>query len=224
MRIVSSFHDYYDRALAHGHDDRLVFVRESRRLGTKDSGFNAFTSLVDLLPGGTQRRAADTSVTMEPYHVVVGTHAYPGIAMNVQQKGSAATTRMAYAAEDFTQYLTALSLRADDKAAGSFDRIGHLVAFLERAPLELPAGVTVEKRIALMLVRNSSIVLNPSLKSLEFFRRMGAQEVFQELEMYLGGVLAPENRPMVAIEDKYRIAQHGFDRNSFRRPPQKRST
>jgi hypothetical protein len=220
MRIVSSFHDYYDRALAHGHDDSLVFVRESQRLSSQDKGF---ASLVDLLPGSTQRQSAGISVSIEPFLVVVGTKAYPGVAMNTQQKAAAVTTRMAYSADDFREYLVGLGLRPDDKAAGLFDRIGRAVTFLERAPLELPSGLTVEKRIALMLVRNTSIVLNPSLKSLEFFRRMGAQEVFQELEMYLGGILAPENRPMVSIEDKYRIAQHGFDKHSFRRPPQKRS-
>lgn len=222
MRIVSSFHDYYDRALAHGHDERLVFVRESQRLSSMSPAFRNFSSAVDKLPGTAQRRAGDTSVSLEPFWVTVGEKAYPGVALNMQQKGAPAVTRMAYSAQDLTQYLEGLGLRADDKAAGTFDRIGRIVDFPGRQPLAMPPELTVQKRAALMLLRSTSVVLNPSLRSLEFYRRMSAQEVFQELEMYLGGVLAPENRPMVAIEDKYRIAQHGFDKHSFRRPPQKR--
>jgi hypothetical protein len=40
--------------------------------------------------------------------------------------------------------------------------------------------------------------------------------------MFLGAIAAPENKPPVEIEDKYRIAQHGFDRYSFRKAPTKR--
>lgn len=67
-----------------------------------------------------------------------------------------------------------------------------------------------------------ALTLNPVLRDLEFFRVYAAYAAYQEIDMFLGGVLAPESRPMVPIADRYRVEQHGFDERSFRKPPTKR--
>ena len=230
MRIVSSFHDYYDRALAHGHDDRLVFVRESQSINRYsypkpvNPDFVPFASLSDALPGGLQRTVARNTVHSDPFEIVMGGKTYRGVATDVLDGNRHRTLRVSYSADDLNAHLVSLGIETDDRKAGFFERTGHLTRFLAAPSREVPLELLAEKRVALLLVRSNDVVINPSLKALEFFRRMTATEVFQELEMFLGGVLAPENRPMVAIEDKYRIAEHGFDRYSFRRPPRKRQS
>ena len=62
--------------------------------------------------------------------------------------------------------------------------------------------------------------LNPTLKDLEFFKVQNPFTCFQELSMYIGGVLKQPDRPMVEITDKDRISKHGFDKYSFRKLPQ----
>jgi hypothetical protein len=46
---------------------------------------------------------------------------------------------------------------------------------------------------------------------------------YQELDMFVSGVMAPENKPMVAIDDKHKAYQHGFDCYSFRNGPTKKT-
>lgn len=226
MRIVSAFHDYYDSALAHGHDDRLTYVREPRTIlrGWRWND-DEFTFLDGDTPGSCDRATPDRSLQarIEPFLVVVGIKVYPGVAVTIPHSGRMPDVRMSYASEDLTRYLTSLGVSTDDKDSRFPGRLDRLATFLDRPVREVPVEFMVRHKAALMLVRTSNVVINAQLKSIEFYRRLTAAEVFQELEMFLGGVLAPENRPMVEIEDKHRITQHGFDKYSFRKAPQKRA-
>ena len=65
-------------------------------------------------------------------------------------------------------------------------------------------------------------VLNPTLKDYDFFRKFDVNQTFQEISMYIGGVLGGSSPPMAEIEDKYRIEAHGFDKWSFRRMPEEK--
>ena len=65
------------------------------------------------------------------------------------------------------------------------------------------------------------VTKNGSLKAFDFYRVMDTYKTYQELDMFLGGILAPENKPIIKIEDKFRIAEHGFDKWSFRKQSQK---
>lgn len=67
--------------------------------------------------------------------------------------------------------------------------------------------------------RPNALVLNPQLSSYQLYRVLGAEQAYQELAMFFGNLAMPEGNT-VAIEDKYRIAQHGFDRMSFRKGPE----
>lgn len=58
----------------------------------------------------------------------------------------------------------------------------------------------------------------PTLKDVEFFKVMDAYTIYQELEMWIGGVLPNAGRPMVTISDHDKVGKHGFDPKwSFRR-------
>jgi hypothetical protein len=224
MRIVSPFHDYYDRALAYGHDDRLVFVRQTQRIDpSMKEELKPFSSLMARLPGGGTRQTSERTLSVDTYLVVVGTKAYPAAAVKIMANRELQSVRIAYSSEDFKQYVVTQGFELENPQPFWYGRrnFDHLTAFLDRPQPEVPMTLLAEKRIALMLVSDGDVVINPSLKQFEFFRCLAPTEVFQELEMFLGGVLAPENRPTVAIEDKYRIAQHGFDRYSFRQSPTK---
>lgn len=65
--------------------------------------------------------------------------------------------------------------------------------------------------------RNDVFITNPTLKDYEFYKVMDSYTAFQEIQMFIGGVLGIGEREMIEVEDKYKIAQHGFNKNSFRR-------
>ena len=66
--------------------------------------------------------------------------------------------------------------------------------------------------------RPSQLSVNPCLKSVQFYRRFGPREALQELSMFLGNIAAPDRVPVVVAE-KFRVLQHGFDGQSFRKRP-----
>lgn len=58
---------------------------------------------------------------------------------------------------------------------------------------------------------------NPSLIDMQFGKIMDAPTVFQTVQFYLTNQLVKTKDPD-EIEDKYRLANHGFDKYSFRHP------
>jgi hypothetical protein len=81
--------------------------------------------------------------------------------------------------------------------------------------------VLIEKYCASMRT-TTTLIINPCLKTIDFQRIKDPYSAFQEIAMYLGGVMGSSGRPMVKPADKYRIAAAGHDpKTSFRRdtPP-----
>lgn len=74
-----------------------------------------------------------------------------------------------------------------------------------------------EAKLYTNVLSDDRAVINPCLKRVEFFRCKDAYTVYQELDMFISGVLGEPGVPMVEITDKDRIKQHGFDEWSFRK-------
>jgi len=60
---------------------------------------------------------------------------------------------------------------------------------------------------------------NECLKGLDFFKVIDTYTAFQELQMFLGGMARP-NKPIPQVPDKDMVSIKGFDKWSFRKPPQ----
>ncbi|MBF0316301.1 MAG: hypothetical protein HQK52_22980 [Oligoflexia bacterium] len=60
------------------------------------------------------------------------------------------------------------------------------------------------------------IVTNPGLQEISFQKVLDPFTTFQEISMYLGGVLGSAERSTLAISDEVKAQQHGFDRYSFK--------
>jgi hypothetical protein len=59
--------------------------------------------------------------------------------------------------------------------------------------------------------------LNPLLKDYEFYKVFDTFQAFQEVEMFMGGVLGAGEKEITEVADKYKITQHGFNKFSFRK-------
>lgn len=69
--------------------------------------------------------------------------------------------------------------------------------------------------------RLSKFIVNPLLKNYEFYKVFDTVQAFQEVQMFMGGVLGKGEKEIVEVQDKYKITQHGFDYKwSFRKEPQ----
>ena len=59
--------------------------------------------------------------------------------------------------------------------------------------------------------------INPLLKDYEFYKVFDTFQAFQEVSMFMGGVLGANEKEITVVADKYKITQYGFDKFSFRK-------
>ena len=62
---------------------------------------------------------------------------------------------------------------------------------------------------------NTAVVLNPRLKEIGFSKIMSAQNVIQEIELFLNKISNPETD--IEFSNNLKIINAGFDKNSFRK-------
>jgi hypothetical protein len=62
---------------------------------------------------------------------------------------------------------------------------------------------------------------NVSLRDYQFYKIFDACTAYQELDMFVAGMYAPEGKPPVEVADKFKQQQHGFDCYSFKKGPTK---
>jgi hypothetical protein len=66
-------------------------------------------------------------------------------------------------------------------------------------------------------ISNKNIVYNPRLMDYHFYREVDAVSAFQEISMFISGVLGGQSPKLVQLSDKDLIAKRGFDKWSFRK-------
>lgn len=71
-------------------------------------------------------------------------------------------------------------------------------------------------------IHQNTVTVNPILGNWQFYKVFDPYRTFQELEMFIGGVLAGEDNPMEGIADKDLAKAKGYDCMSFRKEPTKR--
>jgi hypothetical protein len=245
VRIIGG-HDYYDSGLAYGQDESVVFVREKekllerellkipviggipriRKIGTKKS--------YDIVHHG-EWNGKNGRWSMESLTVVFCGHVYGGIKLTHTTFGYSYTTeKIFWDRPEFEEFLKKLGMEI---APGS--KFSRLVEAEERKSqsfanykLEGDAlNAVLENRvvIATRSLRNRyedrrgqcSFTVNcDNLKDLQFYKVKDAFTAFQEISMFVGGVLPREGNPMASIADEeVRIHKAGFDaKTSFRHP------
>lgn len=69
---------------------------------------------------------------------------------------------------------------------------------------------------------DGGLIVNNNLKDLHFFEKIDAFTAYQEISMYMGGVI-PRNTPeLIEVSDKSMIEKKGFNECSFRKMPDTR--
>jgi hypothetical protein len=224
MRIISKFHDYYDSALKQGFDKETVYVREIRQ---------------------TQFTPADAPLRMNstyglPYQVsflILGFcgQLYKVIQVEDQTVPGARHSHYFYSWSDFEIYAKAQDIGLDWGGKGDKRPYRWRVHSNNAKDLEHhynsmdPSSLQkyfVEKNVPIFIYQpwtTNTYLLNEnaSLKEIEFFKVKDVFTCFQDIYMYVSGVLNQRENPMVSISNQDKIDKHGFDDYSFRKLPTK---
>jgi hypothetical protein len=144
--------------------------------------------------------------------------------------GAQASVTYCWTEQQFTQWLGQHHLAYGDSDA-------DLRAYFEPARLQAAAREMVVEHRWTILVHDPGgdwfhvsrawsrvpwHVDQPVLRHVGFARAVPPHLLFQEIEMWLGGVLAAVGKPLIRVSDTDRAAKHGMDHTSFRRPPSKK--
>ena len=83
-------------------------------------------------------------------------------------------------------------------------------------------GIDIYARWHGTLDKKNSFIVNPILRDYQFARVIDPYTAFQEIQMYVSGVLGVnKDGTEFPSTEKEKVAQHGMDKWSFRRPPSK---
>ena len=263
MRIIGKTHDYYDSALAFGHDKNVVFERVEENhvkrwnhplpegydfmepnLGSRSTVFGRSLNEHDS-------NKKDHEFSYFPFTIAFCGRLYPGIRLDMR-KGSTGVWAydFAYSFEAYVSLLHQNGLKfigterkrlwrysersgspiKEDDCKKYFERAGedHITFFAEkRKPIVVydkdsaPSGSTALLRF------------NPELKLWSFYKVFSAYTAFQELDMFISGVMSspdagaptkrkPKRPNPVDISDEDLRDKKGFDDMSFKKAPTKK--
>lgn len=203
MRIISKFKDYYDIGLQMGVDEDITYVRKETFLPELEKGEKEDRS---YLRGWT---AKETRLASGEYYI-----GFCGTVRSLVclEKGGYTNPEhvVCYSVEDYNKYRD-LGFSARRTSGGDYYYRNRFFETYEDHDQFRKHGVPI-----FVDVDYRFTVLNPCLKWFDFAKVVDAYTAFQEVSMYVSGVLGIEGNKMVEIEDKYRLAGHGYDKSSFR--------
>jgi hypothetical protein len=245
MRIIGG-HDYYDSALAYGQDSEVVFVREHREISDGDCPLYAGYPHT-ILKGNRWRNSCQLvlknkdELELLPISIYVAGKHYGGI--RVVKTNSNETLNVFWKYDDFVTWLAGFgrevaksSKRSKwEKADIEKDVFPDLETFfIPKNATEQQLEWLIENRIvtAVWCERNNrgyyrrhpimwfcnSAENGKSLRDYGFPKAVDPYTLFQEISMFVGGVLPRNPNTMIEITDNVvKLAKHGFDKWTFRR-------
>lgn len=207
MRLISKFHDYYDTAIGYGIDPNCVYERKtekfrrpSLKLGKVDTPFTRIRKIFKI-PRGEGL-----------FQIIFCGKIYTGYT----GKDSCIT----YGNEEVLDAIK----KDEDKYHVRFYsswRFNDLKRILESKLAEDKImKLHHDTGIPVIYVDENKVIYNPMLSDYSFYKVMDSYSAFQEISMFISGVLGGQSPKIVQLPDKDILTKHGFDKMSFRKEKQ----
>lgn len=249
MRIFSKFHDYYDKALGYGIDPNITYERKEeeitelikKRYDLKDKVQKIHDDVFDF----RMEKINSSELKVEAKTVVLFCgRVYFCIKIGYKIKDypyDRFVTEFIYTFDAFEKAITLHSKINLEHGitTGIFDGTkSKLVTIARRFRMLFEKQGTVSSTAVdlhfeldapiiafdydLIYIYSKKIKAykNRCLKNMDFYKIVDPFTAFQELSMFIGGVMGGKSPSMIEVTDKDRIAKHGFDKFSFRKEKQ----
>jgi len=238
MRIISKFHDYYDIGMSQGQDQTLIYHRVPTVGINKASYLSA--SRIDFEEETSAHRLPPSDANALSYQrIVVG---FCGKVYQCYVMGADVTPYQQSTIRITSCCYDALSVKNFIEGYGAKETIKN---FYSKPHLWRSEGIkyaTVQRRFdewkpdkyfdefiklkaPLFVVdrcnmgREIRMTINLELTIFQFYKVVDPYTAFQEIAMFIGGVLGVGEPFMIEIEDKYKIEAKGFNDQSFKTRP-----
>lgn len=245
MRIISDFHDYYDIGLSYGIDPQCVYTRKTEKFRYKHplariETVNEESIFIDKVQHVTDQfpniyLEKSGLEVLATYKVLFCGDIYYGATYRPDPKNShVEATSYTYESmiREVNKYhslkeMERLLTKNKHRRRYHGSRGADVQDWDSVYPVQKNSKVMelhIEYGTPIVLVRYDdryiacSITKNPNLSTIEFYRCLDPYTAFQELSMFISGVMGGQAPPMVKISDKDRFEKHGFDSiTSFRK-------
>lgn len=238
MRIISKFHDYYDIGMSQGQDQSLIYHRTPVEGVRKVSAYyDDAVPFEDETHLNTLMLSDANAISFE--RVVVGFcgRVYLCYIMGSQVKPYHAPpveiTCCCYnatAVKNFIrEYSTKAELKIFHEKPHPWRTAGLNYANIQRRFEEWNTDKYYDEFIRLkapiFVVRRGNygrelkLIVNAKLTPFQFYKMVDPYTAYQEIAMFIGGVLGVGEPFMIEIEDKYKIEAKGFNDQSFKTRP-----
>lgn len=222
MKIYSKFRDFYDIGLQYGVDPHCKYIRKTEEIYRDDPRHDEIARTIGAYGGDTPSKYDNVSA----YHRVLFC-------------GKMFLCVEIYGGPEDSFFYTYDSLYRFAKARGNRDLLKDVTGVnanrfwkhktIEQVFYNYPTD-RVEQLVDISIEFGSPIIqlttghyrddvvrLNPCLNNIKFVKVLDPFTAFQELSMFISGIMGGQAPPMVEISDKVRLEKHGFDKiKSFR--------
>lgn len=228
MRIISNFKDYYDGAMKYGQDPFIVYERFCDKLDCK----NDISKLERNYVWTWQKRSffENFSIDYKSFNSCV-----IGFCGKFYKTLKTADDKLKYFynAESVMKYVFSNTrvTSVNEKAIHSFKKqVKQFFAYnLKQTHPDFVQWMTTifqDKNTPYFVIEKVnrdevSLVLNPILWSYDFYKVMNPVQAYQEISMYVGGILRQPTKNTVEISDKDIAIKKGFGHKyAFKKEPQ----
>jgi hypothetical protein len=227
MRIISPFVDYYDGVQGMGIDKSVVYNRQTEKL-TMPIPVKISTSWYDRIKGEVKiyipSHYYKTGISYheeESILVFFAGKVYPILKVTIVNFPNTAE----FFVRSFDEYIDLITSNGfknpfEDKKIYRTDDAKKEMENFFTFTKDVSSWMIDNKFAVVMttgeLLRHGHIIKDPCLKNINFQRIIDPYTAYQELSMWVGGIL-PQSKEIQDIPDKYKIEQHGFNEWSFRK-------
>lgn len=231
MKIISKFHDYYDSA-AIFYDNTIILKRETNVIDYKTIKNGIPYKMLDIATSRYKRRNnlddSDCSAAIEflyfcgkVYPLFIIYESKDIITEDQNGKRKRLTVR-----SNETYYSNFDELKAEIEVKNlSYGYVGSSKRKLKECEdilktcinKEIEPDVFRQAGALYFKTIDNGLMLYPVLKDLTKSFKMEASIVYQEIEMYVGGVLGIEQKEIIEISDIDKRNSKGFDNYSFKK-------
>lgn len=247
MRIFSKFHDYYDKALGYGIDQSVIYERKeeditefiNKNSDIKDAIVQIHDNIFDFKV--ERINSPELQILFKKIILFCG-RVYFCIEVAYKIKGveryASTITEFVYSFDAFEKVVTKYSkidltrgissgifdgsrskiIPINKRFKSLFDKQGAEsdTAMLLHFELDSPI-IVIDYDLLYTYVKKINVHKNKRLRDIEFYKAVNTFRAFQDLSMFISGVMGGKSPIMVEVSDKDRIAKHGFDKFSFRK-------
>jgi hypothetical protein len=240
MHIVSKFHDFYDTASIYGIDKTCIYLRSEEEFPVEGRQWREKTShikngkgriSVPEMPGQEDKENADYKFSFHKLILGFCGELYPVIKVKQECKGTGIVEQFCfYDQASIQEFLEEEGVPASKYANYSWYSTKHAVdsakglgTFFDPNTWTQLVDLFHIYRAPCFVISWKKLTINPCLKDLSFMKVSDPQTTFQEIYMFMSGVLGAPPPPKEKMSDKVLAAAKGHDGEySFKKPPGKR--